>query len=469
MLFFLRALSLFLAWMPEAVCRVLAFGLGELVFWGIPRRRRSVLSNLSHAFPEKPHAWLVRMGRRSLHRMLETGLLAIVYPQLSPARIRCMARPGDSLNATLSNLCKSGRPAVFAIPHMGAWELCSAIPALYEGRLPGMGAVYRPLRNKALDDWVRGARERFGVRMLSRKEGFNEGMQILRNKGVFAILFDQNARDSGVLSLFLDRVCSTTNLPGLMVAKFDARLAIFHTRRRAFWRYDLELVFKDDVRSDAGAVTAELNRWLESSLRADEDLSATWLWVHNRWKTQIEPRVRFRLEHKRSILPPAQNLPRRTRFFVRLPDAMDLALRAVPLLAALRKSRPDAAISVLADQAVSEVIESHGIADSTIELPRGRTARLQFAWRLRRGFPDCWIVLSEDTGADLEAWLSRCPQRFGIERAGRPRPRLTHRWRVPEALDSPEARIETIWEAFFRDHGMTGDLVLEPATSRSAE
>ncbi len=357
--------------------------------------------------------------------MFETGLLALIYPQLRKERIQQMVTADDSLLAGIPVMAGSGRASVLAIPHLGAWDFCSAVSLLYPGKLPEIGAIYRPLRNKSLDDWVRGARERFGVRMLSRKAGFNEGMQILRRGGALGILFDQNARNSGVLSLFFDRVCSTTNLPGLLTEKFDANLGIFFTRRLGFWRYRLALRIEERLPREADAITAHLDRWLEETLRSDEELSSTWLWVHNRWKTQVEPRARFRLDHKRSILPDTADLPRATRFFARLPDATEAAAEALPFLAALRGSRPDAALTALAPGGFADAARGSGVFEEVIPLPVGKLARLALARRLRRRCPDCWIVLANGRWPALEARLSACPQRFGLARPGERRFGLT--------------------------------------------
>lgn len=467
MLFVLRSISFILVHLPEQVCHFIASLLGELVFWGIPRRRRSVLSNLAHAFPEKPHRWRVSMARRSCRRMVETGLLSVVYPRLDTERLRTMARTTEELHREVHELLAAGKPTVMVTAHMGAWELCTAMPAIHPHPTPRLAAIYRPLRNRELDDWLRTSRERFGFRMLSRKAGFAEGMNVLRDRGVLGILFDQNARDSGTLSLFFDRVCSTTPLPGLMVEKFDARIAIFFARRRSFWRYDLEMVVPKDQPREANAVTSWLNQWLEETLKADEELSSTWLWAHNRWKTQDVPARRFKLQHRRSILPPDLKLQRRTRYFIRMPDVIDHALRAVPFMRTLRSSRPDAELTVIVKEALAPTMEEAGVFERIIALPPNRLVRWFVSWRLRRRFPDCWIALNSNFSGDFEALLSGCPQRLGIVRSRQWRFLLTHRWKAPKELEESATRITEIWEAFFRAHGLQGEVDDNPAQIRS--
>ena len=53
----LRTVGFLLAHTPEPALRLLAAGLGNTVFFCLRRRRRLMLSNLSHAFPENSAGW----------------------------------------------------------------------------------------------------------------------------------------------------------------------------------------------------------------------------------------------------------------------------------------------------------------------------------------------------------------------------------------------------------------------------
>ena len=57
-----------------------------------------------------------------------------------------------------------------------------------------------------------------------------------------------------------------------------------------------------DLDGKSESVTLGLNRWLERTLAADENLCASWLWSHDRWRHQDMPARRLRLESKRNLL-----------------------------------------------------------------------------------------------------------------------------------------------------------------------
>ncbi len=449
-----------LARLPEPLGRLLAAALGDLVFFCAPRRRQLVLSNLHHAFADRPAAWRRRIGRESCHRLAETGLFSLALPFLSEARLRRMLRASPAVaEASAPHRSGAGRPAIFATPHFCYWESETTLPLLVPLPFPEFGVIYRPLDNPTADAWVKRTRERFGLRLLSRKEGFQEAMSILRRRGCIALLFDQNAGLQGALSLLLERVCSTSELAGLLAAKFRADAYVVFPRRLGFWRIEIDVV-RVEHDGTAGGVTLALNRWLETRLRTDDDLCASWLWAHDRWRNQDIPSRRLRLEAKRNLLEADLRLrglaapPRRTRLWVRLPNWLGDVVMALPLLRAIRASRPDAELTLLAKAQFQPWLAQSGVADRVLALPsRGPGYFLHF-WRLRHEYPDCWLSLTNSFRGDLEGWLTRCRQRFGLVRPGRPRPLLTHRFRVPDGYDEQRQHQVELWEKYLRHFGL---------------
>jgi len=456
----LNVLGRLLALAPEPALRGLSVAGGELVLWLAPRRRRVLRSNLHHAFPGRPRAWRRRMARESSRRVVETAMLSAAAPFLSEARIRRIATLGPSVEAWARDLQANPRPVVLATLHLALWESQTWLKLLSATPLPEFGIIYRPLRNPSLDAVVKRTRERHGMRLLSRREGFAEALSILRAKGCVGVLFDQNAGDRGSLTLLFGRVCSSSELPGILTAKFGAELRTFYPRRTAFWRVTFET---DPVPCDGTAegATLALNRWLESAL-ADEGLCASWLWAHDRWKNQDSPARRLRLESGRNLLEadvrarglPA--IPRNTRVWVRMPNWLGDAVMAVPLLRALRASRPDAEVTLLATPALVPLLESFGIADRVRGLPAKGPGYLSRFAALRAQYADAWILLTNSARGDLEAAIAGCPQRFGILRPGAFRPLLTHAYRPPRDFDESRHHQTRLWEDFLRHFGMVG-------------
>ncbi len=456
-----------LARLPPRLVRALAVTLGDVVFVGLPRRRRLVLSNLHHAFPEKSADWRRRIGRESCHRLIETGLLSLAMPFLSDRRLRAMLRIAPDLQAALAaHRADAPPPTLFATPHLCYWEILTAMPLVVPSPFPEFGVIFRPLDHPAADAWVKRTRERFGMRLLSRKEGFHAAMQILRRRGCVGLLFDQNAGFQGALSTLFGRVCSTSELAGLLAEKFTADVYALYSRRRGCWQIEMaaHAVAHDGT---AAGIILGLNRWLEGHL-ADDDACASWLWAHDRWRNQDIPTRRLRLEAKRSLLDVElrqrglSTLPRRTRLWIRLPNWLGDVIMAVPLLRALRASRPDAQLTLLVRAPFRELLEGFGVADRTLVLPPRGWGYFRHFRRLRAEYPDCYLLFTNSLRGDLEAWNTGCRQRFGLVPRGRLRPLLTHAWRPSSDQDLRCQHQLRTWEDFLRHFGLATPPDLAP-------
>ncbi len=465
----LNFLGRLLALTPEPILKALCVAGGEAILWAAPRRRYVLRSNLNHAFPLRPRAWRRRIARESSQRLVETAVLSLAAPYLSDRRIREIARLAPSTETLARDLAVRPRPLVLATLHLALWETQTWLKRLSPVPLPEFGIIYRPLGRASVDAFVKRTRERHGMRLLSRRAGFAEASAILRDRGVVGVLFDQNAGDQGALALLLGRVCSTTELPGLLAAKFSAELRTFHARRTGFWRVAFE---SDPIPNDGTAPggTLALNRWLEHAL-GDEELCASWLWAHDRWRNQDVPSRRLRLEAKRNLLARDVSerglaaLPKGTRFWVRMPNWLGDIAMAGPLLRAVRASRPDAHLTLLARPAFVPLLDALGLADQVRALPaRGPGYLLDFAgWRA--AYPDTWILLTNSLRGDLEARIAGCPQRFGIERPGRRRPLLTQAFRVPRGFDEVHHHQVELWDNFLRHFGLAVPLDFTPLSA----
>jgi heptosyltransferase II len=462
----LNVLGRLLAAAPEPVLKALAALGGELILWLAPRRRRVLRSNLHHAFPGRPRSWRRAVARESSRRLVETAMLSLAAPFLSERRIRRIAVLAPSAEAFARDLAAGPRPVVLATLHLALWESQTWFKLLSPVPLPDFGIIFRPLDNPSVDAFVRRTREKHGMKLLSRRGGFAEALGILRAKGCVGVLFDQNAGQQGALTLLLGRVCSSTELPGVLAAKFGAELRTFYPRRTAFWRVAFE---SEPVAFDGTApgATLSLNRWFEAAM-ADEGLCASWLWAHDRWRNQDIPSVRLRLAARRNLLGADLRarglaaLPRNTRVWVRLPNWLGDVAMALPLLRALRASRPDAEITLLAKPAFAPLLRSLGIADRVRELPaRGPGYFAHFAG-LRAQYPDVWLLLTNSFRGDLEARAAGCPQRFGIRRPGRGRPLLSEAYSLPGGFDEGRHHQLELWENFLRHFGLDAPLDCSP-------
>jgi heptosyltransferase-2 len=279
----MRPLIVTYAWLltrlPEAFARINAALLGEFL-WLI--RGKLIRRNLTKAFPAKDAAWIRRIGHTSCRRTAEMGLFSIASPMMSEAEIRDRIVVDESVTSAEHGLPAKGMGAVLFVPHFALMEMMTATTLLR----PELGkrewiVIYRPLDQPAAERWVKEARERFGMKLASRREGFARSMKAVREGNVTAILFDQTAQ-TGSIWQFLGSPCAVTELPGIIAQRFKCPSRIYWADRTGFWRCRLRM--EALMATDSIGLTIESNNWLETKLRSNDDTCANWLWAHDRWK-----------------------------------------------------------------------------------------------------------------------------------------------------------------------------------------
>ncbi len=466
--FFLDCLGRLFAAMPTALAEAFCKVIGDLIYFGLKKKRRALLSNLHHAFPDKPRQWHQKIARTSCRRTVELGLFALVSPAFSQKRLRRHFTLGEGLKKELAFALETKESGVILVPHFSLMEALTTLPAHFDEPIMPVGVLYRPLKQASLDRYVKRTRERFGIKLISRRDGFDAPMQMLREGGLVAVLFDQNAGTSGVLTTFFGRAASTTDLPGLIAQRFKTRVGVLYTERTGFWQGTIHL---DILANKARATQVVLkgNQWLENRLKTSDDICADWLWLHSRWRCQDIPEKRLRLAAKRDAIVDTcefhgwDALPRTTRFWVRMPNWLGDVVMALPLLRALRLSRPDAELTLLAQPHFLPLLEKLQVADRLLPLPKKGTSGYFKPFRAwAHQYPDVQLLFTNSTRGDLEAKCIGAPQRFGIARPGKPRRNLTHTWTLPDGLNEAELHQTRLWEQFFQHFGLRGELDLSP-------
>lgn len=221
-------------------------------------------------------------------------------------------------------------------------------------------------------------------------------------------------------------------------------------------------------------VTIRAHDALEAYLRRDAETAADWLWLHERWKFAYKPHKRFRLPERRNQVARANTLhgrdalPRKVRFWVRLPDTPPEVVEALPVLRAIRTARPDFAVTLIGEGGLQSLVEASEVADRFGPLPKSGLSRWLRFYQMRSQYPDTYLVLAEGFGADLEAFLTRCPQRFGVERAGRRRRLLTTPYRAERGADEASPGSFQVWQSMAHFYGLPEPEASPPNRPKSA-
>lgn len=473
LLLLLKTFARLLASLPPQFARAICCLAGLLVSILMPSRRRTTLNSLSHAFPEKSEAWRRRVYRESTARLFEMGLFRPASAFFSQKRLdECVEvcpKAMELIKDYQEGGPRYGHPVVIMLPHMTMAEASSFLPAKVKG-IKTVNAIFRPLNQPSISQWVTEEREKFGAKLISRRSGYNDAMAALRRGEIVAVLFDQDAANKGSTITFMDRICSATDLPALMAHRFGADVFLMLLERQDFWKAKLTL--KQLPRGETPVeTTIHTHDALEEYLRRDDNTASDWLWLHDRWDHFCSRKKRFRFPEKRNHIALSnkihgyESLPRKTRFWVRLPNWLGDVVMALPILRAIREGRPDFEFTLIGKGAFEPLVDRMGIADRFIALPDKGAGYYKTFRKLKVEYPDTYLLLTNSFRGDREAHLTSCDQRFGMVRPGKWRPLLTDPFRLPEDVDETEIHQTEVWLKMARYYGMEQAVDYSPAVN----
>ena len=398
-----------------AAIRLLPLDAGFLLGWMIgacawlilPGYRRLARENMEQAFHgEIGSAEIRRLVFRHFLDMAANATSALKLAAMPEASVRerAVIEGKESVLAAIAH----GRGVVLAINHIGNWELFAQLCNVIHPT--PTGAVFQPLRNKALNQLIDEDRRSRGVETFDRAKGFSGAIALLRRGGAVGVLVDQSAGKAGIWMPFFHRLCSTSPLAAALAIRTGAKVVpvAIYTVGIARWRVEIrpEVPYSGD---DVATLSHDINRVLESQIRASPK---DWFWVHNRWKTP-HPDVCIADSKRGVFFPPSYDLRqlRRFRIVIRSSNWLGDAVMSVPAVRAIRQGRPDAHVTILCAGKLADLWGAVPEVDAVEGITPGESP-FAIARRLRGRF-DVAILFPNSLRSALEVWLARIPRRIG--------------------------------------------------------
>ena len=161
----IKSFSYIISIVPHSLLEQVCVFLGWLLLRIPNSRRRVLLSNLSHAFPEWDKQKLFASAQESASRMFEMGFFSLISPFMDiEQRKRTVFYDDPTLNL-LRDLNDQNKPILFLVPHVCLFETLAVSPFFKPNKSKKLGAIYRPNRNLSLDKWIRDSRLKAGIKV----------------------------------------------------------------------------------------------------------------------------------------------------------------------------------------------------------------------------------------------------------------------------------------------------------------
>ena len=271
--------------LPVRVAQGLGAGLGRVAYWVLPGRRRVALDNLILVYGDTlSPAARATLARRCVEHL---GTPAVECCRLffGPAE-RLLGRVRGQGMEHIGQALARGRGIFFLTGHFGNWELLAATHGLAGF---GLSVVVRPLDNPYLDNLIARARERSGLRAISKRDAVQGVREALARGECIGILLDQDAGRAGVFVPFLGRPASTSRALAVLAIKTRAPVLPAFIHRLPDGGHELvldpeiPLAITGDLDHDIHVNTARFTEAIERHVRAHPE---QWFWVHRRWKSR---------------------------------------------------------------------------------------------------------------------------------------------------------------------------------------
>ena len=269
---------------------MLGSGLGGLLYFALKKRRQIALENLQIAFGDDMSTGeRAQICRRSFQQIGKTAIEFLRFPKLTFDNIWDEVTVEGKKH--LIHALNQGKGAIVFLPHFGNWELLALV---YGALIPDRAkAIAFPLKNRHLNTLVSQYRERLSLKLITRRRAVRDTLRALKEGYAIGFFADQNAGREGVFVDFFGKPASAVRGPATLALKTGAPLLLSMDIRQSDNRHHviitpaIDLEISGDLEQDVQTNTAHILKTLETYIQQYPD---QWLWTHNRWKTQPDPK-----------------------------------------------------------------------------------------------------------------------------------------------------------------------------------
>ncbi len=278
--FMLKATSLLPMWLLYGVSNILYV----LLYHVFSYRKKVVLRNLHHSFPEKSEKEIHTIMKEFYKHFTDLGVEIIKAFSISEKEILKRVQIKD--NGLLEECYKNNQNIILVSGHYGNWEWLGLAISQYAKM--EMISVYKPIQNVPFNDFFKEMRSQFGADIVPMKQFFRQVIKKRKQQIMPSLVADQTPH-KGEIEYWTQFLNQDTPVY-LGVEKMTQMLKIpaYYTAMNKIKRghYEIELVkISDGVNEPEFSITNKHVKILEKHIQQSP---AYWLWSHKRWKYKKE-------------------------------------------------------------------------------------------------------------------------------------------------------------------------------------
>lgn len=276
-IFLLRVFGLAPFWLMYLFADVFYF----IGYYIIGYRKKTVLTNLRNAFPEKTDQDIHQISKAFYHHLADLFFETIKAFQASEQTLQ--KRYHYKNLEVMNELYHQGKSVALLSGHYANWEWTIAMPKFLLHQVNG---IYRPMQNKQFDQYMKKVRSRFGGCLIPASTSLRTMIEF-EKAGVVSstyYLTDQTALyDTKYWMMFLNQETPVFPGPEKIASRFKQAVVFMDIQkvRRGYYEIEFTKLFNDASQTKEFEVTKAHTKFLEDIIRKRPE---HWLWSHKRWK-----------------------------------------------------------------------------------------------------------------------------------------------------------------------------------------
>lgn len=249
-------------------------------------RKKVIISNLRHSFPDKSTKDIKRISHRFYQNLSDVIIENGVSPFYSKRKLEKLFRFSNI--EVLNEYFEKGRDIICVTGHYSNWEWAS--PLAYSNEHLVL-AIYKPLKNKFFDKALIRARSRFNARAVPMASTARTLMECKNNgiKTLTGMVGDQCPlrKHYSYWTKFLNQDTPVFTGSEKLAIKLNAVVVFLKPRRlrRGKYQAEFEVVSENPGETAPNEITEKHTRILEKLILENP---SSWLWSHRRWKYSYE-------------------------------------------------------------------------------------------------------------------------------------------------------------------------------------
>lgn len=281
--FFFRLFNKILRFIGLQKARKLAKFLGTFLYYFIPIRKKTVISNLKIAFPEKSLKEIKKIAKKNFQNIFITFVELMLIPFLKLDEIKSQVWV-DNLDL-ISNKIKNGKGLIILTGHFGNWEiLISSIVAYINANYH---VLVKPQRNQYITEWLKRTRSIGNTNVIPVGVSVKEIIKALKSGEVVLIAGDQRGPIDGARFNFFNHQTALYTGTASIALKTNCNIILVACVRQPDYKYIIhveELNFEnlpDEIEKRPIELTQRYISFLEKYIRLNPE---QYFWMHKIWK-----------------------------------------------------------------------------------------------------------------------------------------------------------------------------------------